>query len=146
MTLIVKNVAKLVMGFIGLFGVYITMTGHLAPGGGFAGAVIVAVAAVLMVLAFGGAFSRKLVTEPQCHIIDAIGAIGFLVIALLGYITVEQVGGAFFHNFLPPGRPFHLMSGGTILLSNLAILVKVAGGLVGVLLALFAFRIGTPEE
>ena len=102
--------------------------------------------AVLMVLAFGGAFSRKLITESQCHVIDAVGAIGFLVIAFLGYLTVREVGGTFFHNFLPPGKPYLLMSGGTILLSNLAILVKVAGGLVGVLLALFAFRIGTPEE
>ena len=48
MTLIVKNTARLVSGFITVFAVYIALTGHLGPGGGFAGGVILAAAAVLL--------------------------------------------------------------------------------------------------
>ncbi len=137
MTLIVKNTAKLITGFIAVFAVYIALTGHLSPGGGFAGGVILAAAAALVVLAFGRAFTAKLFTEPLCHMWDAGGAVAFLVVALCGYI-----GGTFFVNFVPqaPERLGHLLSGGAIPLSNLAILVKVGAGLAGAFLALSAYR------
>jgi len=137
MTLIVKNVAKLVTAFVVLFAVFVALTGHLGPGGGFAGGVILAVAVVLTVLAFGGEYSRRLLTEPACHVWDAVGALGFLLVGLGGYAF-----GGFFFNFLdPPGNTYHLMSAGAIPLSNLAILIKVGAGIGGVLLALFAYRL-----
>ena len=37
MTLIVKTITALLIGFILLFGFYVILTGHLSPGGGFAG-------------------------------------------------------------------------------------------------------------
>ena len=142
MTSIVKNITRLVTGFIVVFGVYITLTGHLTPGGGFAGGVILAAAGVLIVLAFGSNFAARILTEPKCHVWDATGAGVFLVIALLGYSA-----GSFFFNFinvLPDAdveqRAGHLLSAGTIPLSNLAIFVKVGAGLVGAFLALSVFR------
>jgi multicomponent Na+:H+ antiporter subunit B len=141
MTPIVKNVTRLVTGFIAVFGIYIALTGHVGPGGGFAGGVILAAAIVLVVLAFGGAFSRKLLTERQSHLWDAAGAFGFLLIALLGYFSA-----GFFRNWLPHGTEYHIASGGMIAPSNLAIFVKVGAGMAGVFLALAAFRIGRPKE
>ena len=141
MTLIVRNVSKLVVGFIAVFGLYVALTGHISPGGGFAGGVILAAAAVLIVLAFGKDYAGKLLTEPGCHVWDAVGALAFLLIALLGYFA-----GDFFLNFFtkvgnPPGHDVTtLNSGGTIALSNLAIFVKVGAGLAGAFLALAAFR------
>ena len=140
MSLIVKNTARLVSGFIAVFAVYVALTGHLGPGGGFAGGVILAAAAALIVLAFGRRASRKLISPATCHVADAAGASLFLLIALLGYLA-----GGFFLNFIPTGfaegRVEHLDSAGTIPLSNLAILVKVAAGLAGAFLALSAFRL-----
>jgi multisubunit Na+/H+ antiporter MnhB subunit len=136
MTPIVKNVTKLVAGFIVIFGIYITLSGHLSPGGGFAGGVIVASAAVLVVLAFGREFAARTFTEPLCHVADAAGALAFLVVAICGYFV-----GTFFANFLSLGTVGHLWSAGTIPVSNLAILVKVAAGLAGVFLALSGFRL-----
>jgi multicomponent Na+:H+ antiporter subunit B len=141
MTFIVKNIAKLVTGFIAVFGIYVTLTGHLSPGGGFAGGVVLASAAVLMVLALGTVGTRKLVTERQCHVWDAAGALGFLAIALCGYFA-----GTFFLNFLPVGTPFELLSGGMIPLANLAIMVKVGAGLAGVFLALAAFHMNGTDK
>ena len=135
MTSIVKDTARLVAGFIAVFGVYIAATGHLTPGGGFAGGVILAAAAVLVVLAFGKEFSAKLIDESRCHVWDAAGAAGFLAVALCGYFV-----GQFFTNFLSLGEAHTLRSGGGIPLSNLAILVKVGAGLAGAFLALSAFR------
>ena len=53
MTLIVKTVTRLTLGFILLYGIYIAMTGHESPGGGFAGGVIVALSFIHIMLAFG---------------------------------------------------------------------------------------------
>jgi len=141
MTLIVKNTAKLVGGFIAVFGVYVALTGHLGPGGGFAGGVILAAAAVLIVLAFGREFASRVITERICHVSDSCGAMLFAAIALLGYLA-----GTFFVNFAPLGRLGHLASAGTIPISNLAILVKVGAGLAGAFLALSAFRPAKPNQ
>ncbi len=142
MTPIVKNTSRLVTGFIAVFGVYIALTGHLSPGGGFAGGVIVAAAAMLVVLAFGKKFSAKILTESQSHVWDTAGAMGFLAVALCGYFT-----GAFFVNFIPVREQQlqRFFLGGTIPLSNLAILVKVGAGLAGAFLALSAFRTRLPS-
>ncbi len=48
MSLIVKTVTGLVVCFIMLFGIYIILHGHLSPGGGFAGGVMVALSFVLL--------------------------------------------------------------------------------------------------
>ncbi len=136
MTPIVKNTARLVSGFIAIFAVYVALTGHLTPGGGFAGGVILAAAVALVILSFGTESAPKLIASPVLHLADSAGAMGFLVVALLGFFA-----GGFFVNFLSPGTPHRLASGGTIPLSNLAILIKVGAGLAGGFLALSAFRL-----
>jgi len=135
MTPIVRNTTKLVSGFIVVFGVYLAATGHLGPGGGFPGGVILASAGALLLLAFGRRICRSLITEPVCHVADAAGAAMFLALALFGYVV-----GGFFINFLPAGQLHRLASAGIIPLANLAILVKVGAGLAGAFLALSAFR------
>ena len=52
MTVIVKTIASWVKVLIFLFGIYIIIFGHLTPGGGFAGGVILASSYVLLMLAF----------------------------------------------------------------------------------------------
>ena len=136
MTPIVKNTARLVSGFITVFGIYIALTGHLTPGGGFAGGVILAAAAVLVVLSFGRESTTRLITGRACHVADGVAAFAFLAVALLGYLA-----GSFFARFVPIGQVHRLASGGTIPLSNLAILVKVGAGLAGAFLALSAFHL-----
>jgi len=144
MSLIVKNMTRLVAGFIAIFGIYIVLYGHVSPGGGFAGGVILAGALVLVVLAFGEEFSRKVFPHGVAQVSDALGATGFLLVAVFGYMV-----GGFFMNFLPRGEPGSLFSAGTIPISNLAIGIKVGAGLFGVFLALALFRrqrLGTRES
>ncbi len=135
MTLIVKNTSRLVCGFIAVFGIYIALTGHLTPGGGFAGGVILAAAAILIVLAFGREEAGRVIAGPACHVADAGGAMGFLAVALLGYLV-----GGLFTNFLATGEAGRFPSAWMIVACNLAILVKVGAGLAGGFLALSAFR------
>ena len=52
MTIIVKTISSWVKVLIIVFGVYIILFGHLTPGGGFAGGVILASSYILLMLAF----------------------------------------------------------------------------------------------
>jgi multisubunit Na+/H+ antiporter MnhB subunit len=56
MTVIVKKTTQLLAGLIFMYGIYIIVHGHLTPGGGFAGGVIIAGAFILVILAFGSDF------------------------------------------------------------------------------------------
>jgi len=136
MSLIVKTITRLVASFILLFGIYIVLYGHVTPGGGFAGGVIVACSLILMLLAFGKKFVFGFVSEKAPTIWDCLGAVAFLLIAVAGYF-----GGGFFVNLFSKGTPFTLFSGGTIPLCNIAIGVKVGACLFGIFLALSVFRI-----
>jgi len=131
MTSIVRDVTRLVAGVVMVYGVYVSCTGHLTPGGGFAGGVIIMAGVVMLVLAFGGERANELLAESRCHVLDGSGALAFALVALLGFFA-----GGFFVNFLPRGRVHQLVSGGMILPANLAISLKVAAGLIGIFLAL----------
>jgi len=135
MTLIVKTITRLIVGFIAVFGASIILHGHLTPGGGFAGGSMLACGFVLLLLAFGKEETHKVLTEPTASAWDSLGALGFLCIALLGYLA-----GTFFTNFLPHGTPFRLISAGTVMWSNVAIGIKVGACLFAVYLVLAAFR------
>jgi len=131
MSLIVRTVTGLVVCFIMLFGIYIILHGHLSPGGGFAGGVMVALSFVLLVLAFGKNAGPARLSKNLASNLESIGALMFLGIALLGFAQ-----GAFFRNVLGKGSHFDLFSAGTIPLSNIAIGLKVAVGLFAIFLAL----------
>jgi len=125
MSLIVKTVAHLLCAFILLFGICIVMYGHLTPGGGFAGGVIIACAFVLLTLAEGHAVAKRTVNHAAASALDCAGALLFLVVGLAGlYASAEHV---FFRNFIPTARAawFHLWSSGIILICNLGIGLKV---------------------
>jgi multisubunit Na+/H+ antiporter MnhB subunit len=134
MTLIVKTIGRLVINFIILFGVYIILYGHITPGGGFPGGVIVATAFILIMLAYGRDTALRKFGDTTASLLDNFGALSFLVIGLLGFL-----GGYFFINFLSPGTPFDLFSAGTIPLSNIAIGLKVSASLYAVFMALAIF-------
>ena len=136
MTLIVKQVTKLVVGFILLYSVYLILFGHLSPGGGFVGGVTLACGLILLVLAFGkDFFNEHIIGDYRIKIWDCLGALAFLAIALAGY-----TGGYFFSNIsVAPQSDFTLLSAGSILFSNIAIGVKVGACLLGVFLALSIF-------
>ena len=58
MTIIVKKTTQLIAGLIFMYGIYVIIHGHLTPGGGFAGGVIVAGSLILVTQALGGDFLK----------------------------------------------------------------------------------------
>ncbi len=136
MTLIVKTVTRLTVGLIFLYGVYITVNGHLTPGGGFAGGVIIALAFIHIMLAFGKDVAFEKMSLAISSVFESAGGLMFLALAVIGF-----AGGFFFRNVLGKGEPFRLFSAGIIPFCNIAIALKVGAGLFAVFVALVMFKI-----
>lgn len=134
MTFIVKNITRILIGIIFMFGIYITFYGHLTPGGGFAGGIMLASGLILLTLAYGKNLAFKKLSDFWSSMLDNLGAFTFWLIALLGYTT-----GYFFFNFIEKTDPFKLFSSGTILANNIAICIKVFASVFAVFLALTIF-------
>jgi len=136
MTPIVRNTACLVCCFVMVYGLYVTFTGHVAPGGGFAGAAVIVAGAVLLVLALG-LRSRRRDLQRRFQPWTGVGALGFLLMALGGLLK-----GGWLLNFVPKSSPsefgHELLSSGTILILDVLVCVMVSTGLVGVFLKLVA--------
>jgi multicomponent Na+:H+ antiporter subunit B len=109
-----------------LFGIYVISHGHLTPGGGFQGGVVLATGVLLIYLA--GEFDdlHGLYTESAVERAEAIGAGGFVGIGLLG----AAAGTAFLDNVFPLGKTGTIFSAGTVPLINLSVGIEIAAGLV----------------
>ena len=139
MSPIVKTVTRWVSPFIIAFGIYIALTGHLTPGGGFPGGVIIAGCFILLTLAYGKERVFEIFGLKSASITDSLASLAFLGIGLLGYVF----GRGFLTNFIQtgfPGNSFDLMSGGNMPILNLAIGFKVGGSLFVVFAYLALFR------
>lgn len=141
MTVIVKTISSWVKVLIFLFGIYIVIFGHLTPGGGFAGGVILASSYVLIMLAFGRQFAEENLSLGVASKLDCAGAMLFAAVALVGFLYGAT---DFFFNYLYQqyqyGQHLRLISAGTIMYSNIAIGLKVGASLFMVILALSIFR------
>jgi multicomponent Na+:H+ antiporter subunit B len=134
MSQIVQVVAQWLVGLVVVFGLAVAFFGHLTPGGGFAGGVVVACGFVLAALAFGARTGPAAWMKRHASTIDAGGAWVFVLMAFFGYLA-----GHFFQRWLVLGEPFTLGSTAFIVLQNLAILLKVGGGLFAGFAAIAAF-------
>jgi multicomponent Na+:H+ antiporter subunit B len=141
MSLIVKTITRLTVGLILLYGIYIVLHGHVSPGGGFAGGVIIALSFIHLMLAYGKEVAFKKLSKAWASAFESVGAIMFLGIALLGF-----TGGYFFLNFLSKGEPFKLFSAGIIPLCNIAICLKVGAGLFAIFVALVLLKFGSEQK
>jgi multicomponent Na+:H+ antiporter subunit B len=124
MSEIVKTICRIVSPFILIFGISIVIYGHLTPGGGFPGGVVIASAFVINLLAYGREKVLLKLSLNKSDILHDIGAILFLLVALTGFIE-----GIFFLNIFDKGKLFSLWSGGNLIFSNIAIGLKVGTSL-----------------
>jgi len=139
MSEIVKTVTSLVMDAIAVFGIYIVFYGHLSPGGGFAGGLIIAFLFILLFLAYG---QEKAVKRLPYHFIRKINVTGLIGVFILFIVALYR---GVFDFSLWKGQEFSLLSGGIIPPLNLAVWLKVGAGIFMVFVALSVFRSSQDE-
>ena len=114
------------VGPLVMLGIYIVAHGHLTPGGGFQGGIILATALILVSLAGRYPAMKRVRPIPLVELADASGAAGYVLIGLGGLIA----GSEFLYNFLPLGEPGTPLSAGMIPLLNISVGLEVAGAFV----------------
>lgn len=116
---LLKIAVNVLFPLIVLFGFYIIIHGHLSPGGGFQGGVVIASAFLLMFLAKNDDFhlNHKIMVFAE-----SLSGAGLVLLGILGMLLLNR----FFENFLPLGEVGRLFSGGVIPLIYIFIGIKVA--------------------
>jgi multisubunit Na+/H+ antiporter MnhB subunit len=142
MTLIVKTITRIILWMIFVYGIYIILHGHLSPGGGFGGGVIIALAFLSILLAYGRDYTQSWLNIRFLHEFEVSAVLLFLVVGIMGI----GFGSAFLMNFLSHGTLFKLLSAGTIPLLNIFIGVKVGVSLFLVVWALADLHLEKEEE
>ncbi len=124
MTEIVKTVTTFIAAFIFIYGVNIILYGHLSPGGGFAGGVILAFLFILLFIVYGKKEVFREFSIFKSHVLESVGFLGLLIFLSLRFF----LGGEFMFELLNgiyTGRGFRLFSAGPMIIENLVIALKV---------------------
>lgn len=122
----VRTFALGLVSLLALFSLYIILTGHLTPGGGFQGGVMLASAIALIYLSGNLEAFLRVTPKKALDIYEAIGVGG---LALYG-VAVLAMGHPFFENVIPLGETGHLLSAGSLPLLNFLTGIAVTMGMV----------------
>ncbi|MBE4906487.1 sodium:proton antiporter [Bacillus luteolus] len=128
-TVIVDTTIKMILPFLAVLAAYLILFGHLSPGGGFVGGVVLSIIPVLLTITYGVEVSEFKFKPARTKLVEDLGAIGFILLGLLGVLTGSNFLANGQANF-GPGNTGELISGGLIPYLNLMIGLKVGAGLV----------------
>lgn len=124
-----------------LVGIDLVVHGHLTPGGGFQGGVVIATGAHLLYVAGRYPALQRIRPLTKFSIGEALGTGTFVVLGVVGLV----IGGVFLTNVIAFGHYGELLSGGTVAVLSVAVGLEVAAGII-VLLARFLEQAITIEE
>ncbi len=123
---ILQSGTSFLLPLIIIFGVYIFVHGHLTPGGGFQGGVVIASALVLIMLSDVSMKFNKTIL----HWVESLSGAFYVGLGVLGLILA---GGFLDNRFLPLGEFGSLFSAGAIPIIYSLIGLKVGAELVGIM-------------
>ena len=123
---ILKSGTSFLLPLIIMFGVYIFTHGHLTPGGGFQGGVVIASAIVLLMLS-------DITMRPDHNILNWLESLSGAFYVILGILGLVLAGGFLDNRFLPLGEFGRIFSAGAIPVIYSLIGLKVGAELVGIL-------------
>lgn len=118
---IVRTAADFFLPAACVYGAYVVLHGHLSPGGGFQGGVLIASAILLVFLGYGSLKAKKTFNEHKLHSSETIAEIIYVALGLIGIIG----GFNFCVNFVFDGLGFD-----TSVLMNHAVGYHVMGGII----------------
>lgn len=118
---IVRSAADLFLPLACVYGAYVVLHGHLGPGGGFQGGVLIASAILLVFLGYGSLQVHRTFNDHKLHSSETIAEIIYVVLGLIGIVG----GFSFCINFVFDGFDLD-----TSVLMNHAVGYHVMGGII----------------
>ena len=118
---IVRSAADFFLPLACVYGAYVVLHGHLSPGGGFQGGVLIASAILMVFLGYGSLTVKKTFNEHKLHSSETVAEIIYVVLGLVGIIG----GFNFCINFV-----FDNLGFDTSVLMNHAVGYHVMGGII----------------
>ena len=114
-----QTASKLLFPIIMLFGIYVMVYGHLSPGGGFQGGVIIASGVLLLLISF----NEFEVPHSVVSLLEIFAGASYVIIGLIGLLVLDR----FLGNFLPNdiSNMGMLLSGGIIPIIYIIVGIKV---------------------
>jgi len=123
---ILQTGVRVLLPLILMFGVYIFINGHLTPGGGFQGGVVIATGILVFVLVHPRGKIHSLILQ----VLESISGFGYVFLGLLG---IFLAGGFLDNSILPLGQAGQLFSAGAIPIIYSLIGLKVGSELVNII-------------
>ena len=141
-TVIVRSAADFFLPLACVYGAYVVLHGHLSPGGGFQGGVLIASAILLVFLGYGSLRVKKTFNDHKLHSSETVAEIIYVLLGIIGIIG----GFNFCINFVFDGLNFD-----TSILMNHAVGYHVMGGIICLLAMMLSLldkndEDHTPEE
>lgn len=120
---ILQTVARVLVPFIEIFGIYVILGGHLGPGGGFSGGAICGAGLILYLNAFGFVKTEKFFTGKtyKCMCFGALAC--YSLAKTYSFFT----GANHIESVIPLGTPGAILSSGLILILDICVGLVVAG-------------------
>ena len=114
---ILQTVARVLVPFIEIFGMYVILGGHLGPGGGFSGGAICGAGLILYLNAFGFAKTEKFFTGKtyKCMCFGALAC--YSLAKTYSFFT----GANHIESVIPLGTPGAILSSGLILILDICV-------------------------
>lgn len=121
--IILEQVARLLVPFILMFGLYVVLNGHLSPGGGFSGGTVMGAGLILYANAFGYRRIHRFFSFKTFTVMSS----GALMVYALSKGYSFFMGANHLESGIPLGRPGNILSAGLILPLNICVGLVVAG-------------------
>jgi len=119
--IILKEVGKIIIPLVQLFGIYIIINGHLSPGGGFSGGTVLGTSIIIMHLIYGEDFAKNIYSRKKLLIGISSSLIFYTIIKGYSFLSYElQLPHP------PLGNLGSILSAGFILPLNIAVGIIVA--------------------
>jgi len=96
--IILRTIARVLVPFLELFGLYVIVHGDVSPGGGFQGGVLLGTGVIIYSLAFGVSDTRS---RLPLQLRESLSSLGVLTYVILGVLCIVSGGHFLEYSALP---------------------------------------------
>lgn len=125
-SLVIQTVTRVMIPFLLMFGLSLIVHGHLTPGGGFQGGVVIGATFILLGLAFNKEEGRRAAPDKRARTAASSGILIYIMVGLIGILAGYNFLTNRWMKFPPLGELGELLSGGTLFWINIGVGLTVS--------------------